>query len=319
MNSDTGERSAALEGDDDDSNHELRFAAARMRVLDEHMFRVDERGRRGTFRLQLFTADGVRPVAIATQLWGSDDYEGVSLPNASEVFAAAVWRQYFPGDAQPPIWIERSLSDNDPPMDEHTVSVSYTVTGPHKLKAPNWHPISLSEIEILIGGEFDPGRGDGYVRAEPEPGPELSWRIVPVVRLPRPQPFREPKCMPRGITWRRRLIQQLRPERGALACCWYHGGDWHTVNKAAIRLVRATDRAGVPADDVPEWCEPQLKNLGLTEWELQALRSLLSGPGIGIDPGAKGIFGNGQHRAQAMLDAGVRRTVVIHLKYPGED
>lgn len=28
---------------------------------------------------------------------------------------------------------------------------------------------------------------------------------------------------------------------------------------------------------------------------------------------------NGRHRAQAMLDAGVRRTVVIHLKYPGDD
>ena len=265
MNSDVGERPSGSDSDDVDVNHELRFAAARERVVDEHMFRVDERGRRGTFRLQLFTADGVRPVAIATQRWGLDDYEGTSLPNASETFAAAVWRQYFPNDAEPPIWIERSLSDNDPPMDEHTMSVSYTVTGPHTLKAPSWHPISVPEIETLIGGQFDAGRGGGYVPAEPEPGPELSWRVVPVVRLPRPDPFREPKCMPAGITWRSRLRQQLRPERGALSCCWYHGGDWHTVDKAAIRLVRVAEKAGVTADDLPEWCEPQFENLGLTE------------------------------------------------------
>lgn len=176
----------------------------------------------------------------------------------------------------------------------------------------------VPEIETLIGGEFDPGRGDGYVLAEPDPGPELSWCVVPVVRLPRPQPFREPKCMPRGINWRRRLIRQLRPQRGALPCCWYHGGDWHIVNKAAIRLVRAAEQAGVSADDFPEWCRPQIKTLGLTEWEALALKSLVAGPGIAIDPGTSGQFTNGQHRAQAMLDAGVQRTVVIHLKYPGD-
>ena len=243
----------------------------------------------------------------------------MSLPNASEAFAAAVRRQYFPDDVEPPIWIERMLFDNDPQLDEYTMSVSYSVIGSYRLGGPGWGSISVQEIETLIGGEFDAGRGDGYVLAEPEPGPKLSWRVVPVVRLPQPQPFRVPKCMPRGITWRQRMIQQLRPQRGALSCCWYHGGDWHVVNKAAVRPVRAAEITGVPADDFPEWCEPQFDNLGLTDWEIQALRSLLAGPGIGIDLGVKGQFGNGQHRAQAMLDAGVRRTVVIHLKYPGGD
>ena len=51
----------------------LAFAAMRERVLDEHNYRVqDELPHRGSFRLQLFTADGVRPVAVATQQWGGD-------------------------------------------------------------------------------------------------------------------------------------------------------------------------------------------------------------------------------------------------------
>ena len=51
-------------------------AAARECVADEHVFTVTHGGLLvGTFRLQLFTASGVRPVAIATQTMG----EGGSL------------------------------------------------------------------------------------------------------------------------------------------------------------------------------------------------------------------------------------------------
>jgi hypothetical protein len=49
-------------------------AAARECVADEHMFTVTHGGILvGTFRLQLFTAPGVRPVAIATQSTGEGD------------------------------------------------------------------------------------------------------------------------------------------------------------------------------------------------------------------------------------------------------
>ncbi|WP_194899968.1 hypothetical protein [Catenulispora pinisilvae] len=124
--------------------------------------------------------------------------------------------------------------------------------------------------------------------------------------------------MPRGVTWRRRLSRQLRPERGALSCCWYHSGDWHNVKAAAIRLVRAAEQAGVSGDDLPKWCAPQFEALGLTDWETEAIESLMAGPGFAIDPDCDGFFTNGQHHAQAMLDAGVRRTVVIRLKYPDD-
>jgi hypothetical protein len=44
-------------------------AAARERTADDHMFTVSSwnGARMGTFRLQLFTAPGTRPVAVATQ------------------------------------------------------------------------------------------------------------------------------------------------------------------------------------------------------------------------------------------------------------
>ena len=60
-------------------------AATRQRVTDEHMFTITSgTARMGTFRLQLFTAPGARPVAIATQTTG----EGGSLTNRAEKYAA---------------------------------------------------------------------------------------------------------------------------------------------------------------------------------------------------------------------------------------
>lgn len=295
----------------------LQHAAARERVVDEHMFRAGEGpGARGTFRLQLFTAPGVRPVAVATQQWGGlEDDEGASLANAAETFAAVVWKRYFPDEAEPPIWIARSLSDvsDDSLLEDDTTAVTFTVTGPYDLSAPEWDYISAADVETLIGGPFDAGRGDGYVAAGPASETEVAWRVVPVMLLPMTRPFREPECMPRG---RRRLIRQLLPRRTARTCCWYHGGNWHRVNRVAIRLVRAAGAAGVPGDDVPDWCRERLGGQGLTPWETQAVRSLLAGAGTAIDPDGEGVFVNGQHRTQAMRDAGVRRTVVARYTYP---
>lgn len=53
-----------------------RHAAPRAGTVDDHMFTVERTGYSpATFRLQLFTAPGVRPVAVLTQT----DREGTSL------------------------------------------------------------------------------------------------------------------------------------------------------------------------------------------------------------------------------------------------
>lgn len=71
----------------------LAHAVARERVLDDHMFAVSAIGLKpATFRLQLFTVPGSRPVAVATQTTS----EGTSLYNAAERYAGAVWQRQFP-------------------------------------------------------------------------------------------------------------------------------------------------------------------------------------------------------------------------------
>lgn len=78
-------------------------AAARERTAGEHMFTVSSwnGARMGTFRLQLFTALGTRPVAVATQ----GPAEGGRLADWAEDYAAEVWRRHFPGSSGPPVWI----------------------------------------------------------------------------------------------------------------------------------------------------------------------------------------------------------------------
>jgi hypothetical protein len=51
----------------------------------------------GTFRLQLFTAPGTRPVAVATQ----GPAEGGRLADWAGDYGAEVWRRHFPGSAEP--------------------------------------------------------------------------------------------------------------------------------------------------------------------------------------------------------------------------
>ena len=63
----------------------------------DHMFTAGESwGIPCTFRLQLFTANGHRPVALATQT--AD--EGTSLTNAAERCAARVWELHTPEVAE---------------------------------------------------------------------------------------------------------------------------------------------------------------------------------------------------------------------------
>ncbi|WP_055692570.1 hypothetical protein [Streptomyces prasinus] len=65
--------------------------------VDDQMFTTP--GLPGTFRLQLFTAPGARPVAVATQIASP---EGMSLMNVVERFAGAVWERHCPDQA--PVW-----------------------------------------------------------------------------------------------------------------------------------------------------------------------------------------------------------------------
>ncbi|WP_204008461.1 hypothetical protein [Virgisporangium aurantiacum] len=289
-------------------------AGRRERVVDEHMFRVgDDSG--PTFRVQVFIASGLRPVAVVTQL----DNEGMSLTNGAERYAAAVWKRYLPAELLPPIWIARQLmtyGTSEIQKDHGFKHVEFEVTGHGELVA-HWGPIlNVDEMSQLVGGPVDSTRGAGYIRREREEDP--TYRFVPmsVLWLARPRPFREKACMATGTPWWRRLGRQLVRRRTAQTCCWYHGGDWHKVSTVAIDLVDRAYVAGVPHEDVADFAFAQVDRSSLTDWEVEAVYSLLAfpiDPGRGRWPRNRGYV-NGQHRAQAMLDAGVRRTLVERLE-----
>ncbi|WP_146765932.1 hypothetical protein [Micromonospora noduli] len=281
------------------------LAGRRERVVDDHMYRLPPGARyRATFRLQLFTAPQHRPVAVATQLMG----EGVSLINAAEACASAVWEQCCPDEAEPPIWIQRFLPESGSPR---IAAVFFTVDAEtRRLTRPVWRPVRDEDVEAMVGQRVERDRGTGFRPAQPvlEDGPQryvLAW----VALFPKPAPFRQAVCMSAGTTLWRRLARQFVPYRGARGCCWYHGGDWHTVSRVAIRLVREAQAAGVPHEDIPYQVGQQAATISLSDWEREALLSLLIDTIRPYRP-FEGGYNNGQHRAQAMLDAGVRRTLV---------
>jgi hypothetical protein len=290
----------------------LALAADRERVLDEHNYRVqDELPHRGSFRLQLFTVDGVRPVAVATQQWGGDaDDPGPSLMNGAETFAAVVWQRHFPAESEPPVWIQLTLEQG---RADAADAVTFTIddTRPYTLEEPDWETLTLDQVAVLVGGELDATRGEHYRPILPEPEPEAYFAVVDVQSLPPSRPTRDPGCMP----------QQPAPGTyTSRSCCSYHGGDWHRVSEAAIDLVHAAEDAGVDAADLLLWAKEQdlLAGYGLSDWEAMALRSLLA-VSVAIYPFENGGgYVNGQHRARAMQDQGVVRTVVVGTRYPDD-
>ncbi|MGW5782037.1 hypothetical protein [Streptomyces sp. NPDC003863] len=263
----------------------------------------------GTFRLQLFTAPGARPVAVATQIAGE---EGAGLMNGAERFAGAVWERYCPEEDLPPVWVEWQLWSDGSLQDTRFRRVVFAEADRYRPRSPQWSAITPEQLQDLVGTVVATDRGAGYVPRpeEPEP-PQLVFEKFAVVRLARPKPFREPECMPAGVPWWRRWVRQVLPRRGARDCCWYHGGDWHTVNAMALEILERSREQSVDPYDLEQLAVDHAAAAGATEWQTEALATLFN-VWDAIQPDREVRYINGQHRSQAMLDAGVRRTVVLH-------
>ncbi|MGH4009531.1 MAG: hypothetical protein ACRDTH_15505 [Pseudonocardiaceae bacterium] len=279
----------------------------RNRTVDEHMFTVGA----SSFRLQLFTAPGLRPVAVATQT----DREGASLMNRAERYVEAVWQRHCPDEPEPPIFIAHQLlGDRDLGFQHY----DFTVTSPYAVASPpNWgRMLTLAELTELVSGPVDAERGTGYVEPVPPEEPHMRLVTTAVVTLPRPDLDGEPPCMPAGTPWWRRLGRQAVPRRRGRSCCWYHEGDWHQASRTAIQMLRRADAELVDDDEHQERLFAALKLSraeGLTGWQYAAVESLLLHP---IQPEREIGYTEGRHRSQAMLDAGVRRTLVARWVMP---
>jgi hypothetical protein len=90
-------------------------------------------------------------------------------------------------------------------------------------------------------------------------------------------------------------------------------GSWQRISSAAIPFVVTAQRQGVRAYDIHNHVLAQARTAGMTGRELEALDTLTN-PADGIqieDRGGSPFYINGQHKAQAMLDQGIRRTITI--------
>jgi hypothetical protein len=291
----------------------LLLAGPRARSVDDHMFRPVEYRPGTSFRLQLFTAEGRRPVAVATQTM----HEGMGLTNGAEAYAEAVWERLCPAEELPPLWVQRQLFDGKFGMPEEFELVTFREAEPYRLRGPQWRSITSAQLAELVGGPVPEDRGEGYVPHELPPEPETRFEVMEVSRLGTPHPFRTPECMPQGASRPARWWRRLMPVRGGRGCCWYHRGDWHAVNELALAILAAGVEAGIKAEDMAEFADGRAVEAGASSWQRQALDSLF-GLGAAIMPDGEGGYVNGQHRARAMMDAGVRRTVVVRDVWPEE-
>lgn len=284
------------------------LSASRLLAVDEHMFTAAiPSGFAVTCRLQLFTAAGARPVAVATQCPG----EGVDLEPTAELLAGAVWERHCPDQELPPVWIRLRLMPGGKPGPMGFQHGQFAQIDRYRPRNPRFSKITHEQLRDLVGAEVDAGRGAGYVPRAYAPELRLVFEEFAVAALAPPRPFRAPACMPpAGVSWWRRRLRQALPRRGARSCCWYHGGDWHAVSTLALQVLRRARAQGVEPDDMEEFAIAHAAAAGVTGWQVEALATLFNTDDA-IQPSSETGYVNGQHRTQAMIEAGVRRTVVL--------
>jgi hypothetical protein len=158
--------------------------------------------------------------------------------------------------------------------------------------------------------------GRSPVRGYP-PDPEPSWQVAWTILLPRPQGMNR-GCIRAAPPWWRCLARQAVPRRAVRDCCYYHSIDWGTVSAAAIRVTRQARREGLAGQAFVDRLAVLTQALGLPAEEEEALDDLLTTYSA-IQPSRfrlRRSYTNGRHRTTAMLDSGVRRTVVVRWRYP---
>lgn len=52
------------------------------------------------------------------------------------------------------------------------------------------------------------------------------------------------------VPWWRRWLRQALPRCGARDCCWYHGGDWYTVDAMALEILEQAQTQSVDPYDM---------------------------------------------------------------------
>ncbi|WNV87510.1 hypothetical protein [Umezawaea sp. Da 62-37] len=288
----------------------LQQSAPRTRVLDDHRYRVTPGRGCTTLRLQLFTGPGLRPVVVVTQRTD----EGMSLFTGTEVMIGHVWREHFPAEPLPPVWVQRQLMPEDWDVAPYTM-VLVDAGDDFTVANPEWPPLTQQQVDILVGQPVSPDRGD-YRPRQPASVCRLRFTPSEVGSMPPTQPFPS-TCttgnddMPRlrPPQW---LIGAWRRRRGSRICCWYHHGDWGAVNELALRLLADVPDPDADEDEIVDQVLTAAHHQQVDPWTVEALTSLFIDP-IVLQTDVEGrmsAFAGGRRRVQAMRDASAVRTVI---------
>ena len=137
--------------------------------------------------------------------------------------------------------------------------------------------------------------------------------------MPAIDPSIDRPCMTAPMPLLTRLARQVTGRTVIRDCCQYHSMDWHQASAIAVTLARRLRREHIT--DPNELYDRALElTRELSKDRGRAVRSLLSASD-GIKVARLGedrrnprqwTYQNGRHRTRAMLDAGVRRTVVVY-------
>lgn len=217
--------------------------------------------------------------------------------------------------AEPPVWITLQLPPGS--LEERRPQRfslgTFRVWEPHVLSWPQRFAMTDADVAALAGAPVDRDRGDGYQPWPVEPDPEPVWRVAWTILLPRPEGMNR-GCITTAPPWWRCLARQVIPRRTTRDCCYYHRVNWRQVSAAAIRITRQARREGLAGEAFGDRVAVLAAAQGLPEQEEEALADLLTDHSA-IQPGPRFRFRagytNGRHRTTAMLDAGVRRTVIV--------
>ena len=141
-------------------------AGVRELTLDDHRFVVPAGNgwQQATFRLQLFTGAGLRPISVITQVV---PVEGAGPVNHAQRYTGAIWQRLLSGESRPPIAIGHMITDytgdgGEMRDDGELMVIDFKVVDPTQFtcSTPIWGGrLSPAELEYLVGRPVDTTRG----------------------------------------------------------------------------------------------------------------------------------------------------------------
>ncbi len=139
--------------------------------------------------------------------------------------------------------------------------------------------------------------------------------ITPVARLPLPRELERPPCMiGRRLRTLHRIVRQLAPRAVLRECCSYHGQDWGYASETAIRLLGIAQGEGLEGEEASDRVTELARAEQLSKGDIKAIRCLVSTSApLMLHDDERFIYADGRHRIQAMIDQGVKRTILLRL------